>query len=125
MGKSRVYDGTSVPVDSIANRVTSKGYEFRSIKKIAQRHWDIKPPLRPLPKDAPKLVGVSFGRFTVVGLFNEGNGVWVVRCVCGAFETRRAKAIRNPTNKNDGCENCRQLDYIRSKSANRSVAVKE
>ena len=114
MGKNQIYDGMFRPVNRLAKRVTEPGFQFESIKKIAQRHWDAQPSLRPVPNDAPKLAGIKFGRFIVLGLYNEGNGLWVVRCTCGAFETRKAKSIRNPANKNDCCDNCRQIEYLKT-----------
>lgn len=52
------------------------------------------------------LTGITFGRFTVIGLSSELPGRWVVKCGCGGFETRRAAAIKNPNNSHDSCRAC-------------------
>lgn len=61
------------------------------------------------------LTGQRFGRFTVVGLYDDPNrgassskpARWVVRCDCGAFEARRAKVLRASTDEAPiKCEHC-------------------
>lgn len=60
------------------------------------------------------LTGYKFGRFTVVGLCKHAiPAKWVVRCVCGAYSTRKAKAIKNPNNSLDRCEHCRHLAHLK------------
>lgn len=109
---------TSVPVDSTAARVTSRGVRYESSKKITQRHWDTAPP-HTLPKLNAKdllMVGYRFGRMTVVGKLehvNNKGALWLVRCDCSHFESRRTKAIRNPRNVGDCCDRCRQLIYAK------------
>ena len=118
MQKNRFFDVSLRPVNSTAARVVSRGVHYDSSKKIVQRHWDVPPPVRPVPKDPSlqDLTGVKFGRFTVLGFYAEGNGLWVVRCACGDYETRRTKSIKNPNNDQDRCENCRQLVELRRRA---------
>ena len=58
------------------------------------------------------LVGCKRGRLTVVGIFKnrpKGERVkWVVRCVCGDYETRSSKALKNDNNNDDMCSICRK-----------------
>lgn len=115
--KNRIYDAVAViPVNRVAVRVTDKRfqYQYKPNKKSNQRHWET-PPLmrRRIPWNMPKLVGTKFGMLTVIGLYEEANHVWVVRCVCGRYETRRTKAIRNPRNNSDRCEECRHLEFLK------------
>lgn len=44
-----------------------------------------------------------------VGFAREIEARWIMRCDCGDFEPRKAKAIKNPANSNDRCAKCRQL----------------
>lgn len=89
--------------------------------KTLHREWDQRSDL-PLPmkpvtygKGSIDLRGYKCGRLTVLGLHDSkrrGNAAWVVRCVCGAYETRTAKALRNPEYiARIPC--CRECDYVR------------
>jgi hypothetical protein len=61
----------------------------------------------------PDLVGVKFGRFTVL---RRIKGKWEVECECGAIDHRSSKAVLNPSNTFDCCEECRKpLGELRSK----------
>ena len=79
----------------------------------ARWFFDGPPKMKPVPPDAPNLVGQKWGRVTVIGLLdkrgfsgsNDGAS-WVIRCSCGMYETRKAKAIRNKTNPDEGCTRC-------------------
>jgi hypothetical protein len=60
------------------------------------------------------LTGLVKGRLTVIGMVEGGNTAgarWMVRCVCGRYETRRTKALR-PTNQNDRCTECDKLSRL-------------
>lgn len=80
-------------------------------------HWHSKklPELAHLPRkandDLEGMIGRRFGRLRVVGLMpprsTGGPARWAVRCGCGEYEWRTAKAIRNPANKFDKCQKCR------------------
>lgn len=51
------------------------------------------------------LLGIKFGALLVV---ERIAGKWVVECICGAIEHRSTKAVLNPANKSDSCEDCRR-----------------
>lgn len=53
----------------------------------------------------PDLAGVKFGRFTVL---RRLTGKWEVLCECGAIDHRSSKAVTNPANGWDACDDCRQ-----------------
>lgn len=60
----------------------------------------------------PDLVGVQFGAFTVL---RRLTGKWEVECMCGAIDHRSSKAVTNPANSFDCCEDCRKpLGKLRS-----------
>lgn len=100
------------PVNRTAKRVLGGGFTYESSKKITQAHWSTPPKMCRPPLNTPQLIGVEFGRFTVIGWFAEGKKSWVVRCVCGNYETRKAKAIRNPNNTTDACQVCRHVMHL-------------
>ena len=116
---------TSRPVDGAAARVLSKGVHYKPDNVIARLLWTAPPKLEPIPvnlRATPKfedLTGRKFGRFIVAGYLGKPLGekqkqpCWLVRCSCGDYETRTARAIRNPQNAGDRCENCRHLAYLK------------
>ena len=101
------------PVNKMASIVTSKGYKYKPRKIIAPTlvHTDVPPPMT--GKGPQHLVGVRFGYFEVIGLYAKKKGRWVVRCDCGKYETRTAKAIKNPKNSGDRCHMCRHLEKLK------------
>ncbi len=116
---SRISPQHSTPADIVAARVvwfTGTRYSPTN-KTFACVHSSTPLPTRDLPRGTVDLRGIHFGRFTVVGLSsqlrpsNSSRGAaWVVRCNCGNFAHRTAKAIRNPNNSTDSCEECRRRD---------------
>lgn len=114
--KPRDIRESSGPINRDAARVLRPGDKFAPQIVVTAPHWDTPPPLRPISKIVPEmraLIGTKFGRMTVIGLIDEPlrkkdkPATWVVRCVCGAYEGRSAKAIRNPKNNTDRCTTCR------------------
>lgn len=99
--------------DKNAAMVFAGGARHEPHGKIAQVHSETPLPTRTIPANAPKLIGETFGRFTVIGLHRTIAGAWVVRCSFGNYETRRAKSIRNPNNFGDRCAKCRFVAYER------------
>jgi len=73
--------------------------------------------------------GAVFGKFTVVGFHERrpkksgvksaARNMWVARCVCGLFEIRSEKAIKNPKNQGDSCHRCRNVDFLKQNLNNR------
>lgn len=84
--------------------------------------WEVCPPLRTFPDNpvALDLRGLRYGRLAVIGLLDDrtfnrksDKARWVVRCACGLFEVRSAKAIRNPANAHDACWRCGYVHHLR------------
>ena len=82
-------------------------------------HWNHDVAIHPPPKTVKDLTNVRFGKFVVIGFLTKRrkkNGtdkkIWLVKCDCGRYETRRSKAILNPKNSNDKCKVCRDNDFI-------------
>ena len=106
------------PVNATAARVVSSGQHYEPSKVITNLDTDLPIKTRPVTATLLKdpnftdLTGIMFGRFTVIGLeANSNGGLWVVRCQCGRYATRRSKAIRNKNNIVDRCEHCRHLAH--------------
>lgn len=108
-----------VPVDRLSARVIAQGVHFEPEKQVTANDSEtphrIVTDLRHLLQQPwfEDLTGRRVGRFTVIGLAADFKGRWVVRCDCGTYSTRRAKAIRNPENGQDRCEHCRHLAYLK------------
>ena len=99
-------------VDANASRVLKQGVHFESRKIILQNHWEVQPKLKRVPHIFQDMTGRKFGRFTVVGLLQSPKKMWVVRCACGMYETRKERSMTNPNNQQDCCQKCRELQHL-------------
>ena len=115
-------------INKQAAMVFAKGTNYINGVNVTCAHWEAPPPMREIPVNAPKLVGVKFGRFKVIGLHETITGLWVVRCSCGDYEMRKTKSIRNPNNFGDRCTKCRNMAFERKayefKTTGRDVDVR-
>ena len=59
------------------------------------------------------------GRLVVLGYAYHVRGRLVVRCDCGVFLLRTAKAIKNKGNDEDACQRCRHQAHLRWKTQHR------
>lgn len=113
---------SSAPLNKAAAADYSATGEAFEPKTIEWR-WDTPPPMRPIPPDAPSLLGLRVGRLRVVGLLDAepkrremglskpAKGArWVVRCDCGAYEARKSKTLTDP--KNIPRLMCSHCDYV-------------
>lgn len=77
-------------------------------------------PMRPPPKapSCPNLVGLKVGKLTVIGMAakrTSDGAAWVVRCVCGYYETRKARVLRRPDYVAEAmCDECRYLSELKA-----------
>lgn len=101
------------PINATAAMVVSNGTHFNSSKKIQELESDIPHETKKIPFGVEDLTETRFGRFTVKGLFAFKKGRWVVRCVCGIYSIRKAKAIKNPLNNIDRCGKCMEQLFIK------------
>lgn len=98
---------SSAPTNAPAARVTGKGIHYEPNVSQGQRDtFDVPPKIVNLDNKsdaarsvASELIGLRRGRITVIGLAADHNkkkrSRWVVRCDCGKYEYRKAKALRN------------------------------
>lgn len=93
-----------MPSDKVAGRVASKGEHFEWSPPERQIHSSEPLALRsPSPAERSvfsfvDLTGLKAGRLKVLGIaadpYLSSGQRWVVRCVCGAYEVRRAKYLK-------------------------------
>lgn len=87
------------------------------MKKVDASMQDLPLTIRPLSENEKKaaghLIGMKVGRLTCLGLSADTPKRWVVRCVCGNYLLRSAKALNNPNNAHDACDHCRHLIEIK------------
>jgi hypothetical protein len=117
---------SSTPADRTAAIVTSKGCSYEPNIKINFQHSDLPIPIRPVRKSESysttftNLTGHKYGWMIVVGIAriessnnHHGKGLlWVVKCVCGNYETRHTSSIKKSSGK-DKCAECRHLDNVK------------
>lgn len=109
-----------VPVNMLAVKtVLFSGEHFSPYKKSMQGDSQLPLPIRKITKqnrlcpDFHDLTGKNFGRWVVLGLSADTNGKWVCRCSCGKYGKRSKKSILNPENKQDMCDHCRHLVFLK------------
>jgi len=100
------------PIDSTAYKVTSKGIQYEPVKDIRTADSSLPIATRRVLQ-GKNLIGRKVGRLSCVGLARDTPNRWVMRCLCGTFTLRTAKAINNIENTQDRCERCRHYAYLR------------
>jgi len=101
------------PINKLAALVFSKGTKVNE-REIPEtiKCSQIQPETKKVPyltkQSGDDLTGVKQGKLTVIGLDKIKKGIWVVRCYCGNYAHRSAKAIKNKENRGDRCEYCRR-----------------
>lgn len=96
--------------------------------------WIAPPPIKSLASlgeigqaMARELIGRRCGRLTVLGIWAETNpkknSVWVVRCDCGYYEGRKAKALRGAFAHQLACTACDALESLRKRAAQPNTAA--
>jgi hypothetical protein len=107
---------TAAPVNKTAAIVAyGKGESWDPRNKITQAHWEAPPKCDPLPRGVEDFSGAQTGRLTVIRYFASHKRIgalWLVRCSCGDYETRRTGAFVNPNNSDDRCSKCRHLEFV-------------
>lgn len=115
-GMVEVKIGNQTPVNKTAALVTQQAsidnrYEISNLKgKLGILFWKDPRPMVSAPEGV-NLVNRTFGRLRVIGFL--GNKKWQCKCLCGNYTGRSQKAINNPNNNVDACEECRELAHIK------------
>lgn len=112
--------GHENPVNATAARVMRGGVSYESGVQSGSTLYQGTPIAMRAPTSLelanpafPDLRGFKFGRFTALGMAVDHPKRWVVRCACGIYSLRSAKAIRNPSNSMDCCNECRHLLFLK------------
>lgn len=106
----------AAPLDRQASTVRDgSGDLWAPPEEEGRLHWKAPPvPTAERPENAEDLTGLPFGRgMKVIAYFGsiKGNARWIVRCACGDYELRRAKAIKNAT-PDHCCHDCNYLQHM-------------
>lgn len=102
-------------------------------------HWEAKIPQHyqrwatpPAPEavfpfsNGVDLTGRFMGRLQVVRYHAPGKegGRWLVRCPCGYYELRRAKAIKANQNADHACFECERVNVLRKRASGKFNTTK-
>ena len=105
--------------------VTGKGIHYNPpTPKVPQFCYSTQPEMwtfgHRFNKAYPDFRGKRFGRFTAIGVSVEFPGKWVMKCSCGKYEFRRAKALKNyketSCNEMKMCQFCQQNEVFAVRS---------
>ena len=106
------------PINKTAALVIGGGVNYEPDKKVQTIESSNPLPTRKLTSQEfnsstfKDCSGKKVGRLTTVGLYSLGKG-WVCRCDCGMYCIRRTRAILNPNNTQERCEECRHLAFLK------------
>ncbi len=114
---------TRSPINRTAARVVAPGQHYVADKTNGCVCQGTPPPYRAPKEHELDLTGMRFGRFTVLGIASETTNRWVVRCNCGNYSLRKPKAIKNPNNVADACEQCRHIIHLKRSELFRRAGV--
>jgi len=114
---------SSAPLNATASVVRdSPGEHWTPQAKDDRIRSDVPIPCAPLPHGAPDLTGWRTGRLVIIGYHSrrKKNGrMWVVRCLCGAYEVRRGDRLaaqRSPELRELMCMDCEALIDARDRA---------
>jgi hypothetical protein len=108
-----------VPVDATAARVMQKGEHFhgRTKSTICTERLEAPSAYLPLPLSSEDLRGKRIGNLLVLGFLGRNSGkrsVWQVRCVCGYYIRRTARALRDKSESELICNDCAYREKLRN-----------
>lgn len=114
------------PLDRQASVVRDgSGDHWEAKISKTQLRWLAPPPMKvvsaltaPGQLIAKSLIGKRVGRLVILGILNDGierkSASWVVRCDCGYYEARKAKALREQRAGDDmACSACDKVNQLR------------
>ena len=118
----------STPLDATASAVRDGSGEIYEVRVPAHIAHFIAPPRPQMdrPDDVEDLTGIQRGRFTVIRYHSpaKDGGKWLVRCACGDYELRRAKAIRRGDDQDMSCFCCVHTDTLRRRGSSQNTSAR-
>lgn len=117
MGRDFDFVFTNKPANKTAAAVLSQSGEHYDPDCVMNEfHSETPLPIEDfIGPEKDNLTGRKVGRMTVIGFLRKEtvkrSGLWLVRCTCGHYETRRSHSIKNERNTNDMCRNCRNWEF--------------
>lgn len=121
--------GAAAPLDRQASVVRDgSGDLWDATIPPHHQHWDA-PPLAEAgrPASAADLTGRQMGRMIAVRYHRshpKHGAQWLMRCVCGSYELRRAKAIQTNTDDDHCCWVCNRVNVLRKRGAAANSAAR-
>ena len=105
------------PIDGNAQSVIRTGVHYERKRKHEHGYIDQREPypiraMVEVPPNFRHLIGFKFGLLTVIGMALKPKR-WAVRCACGMYTLRSTKAVINPKNAQDACEQCQHQLWLK------------
>lgn len=111
---------SSAPLNAdAAKAVSMRGEADLSLRLEDQfQHWECPQKTWPVPLGQQDYTGLKMGRLTVIGYYGahwkKGYSLWLVRCVCGRYELRKGRNIRQPKPSTvHECRRCNKMAQLR------------
>lgn len=117
----------SEPINKTAALVTKPGIHYDFICKKKGMHSKEPLAIGPITSCERRSIGFvnytnyKYGWFTVIGKSATTKKMWVVKCSCGNYEHRSVRAMTNPRNQNDKCEECCRLESLKQKNSREAL----
>lgn len=109
----RIANRELTPINRKASELND-GYTFESNKKVLTMDQE-----NPIKCMKSPIDGFKFGRFRVIGKYkskpSKKGALYVVRCACGMYTTRRKGTINKGADLDDCCERCSEVKYLKRK----------
>jgi hypothetical protein len=119
---------TAAPLDAKASIVRDGSGDLYEVRVPAHvEHYKAPPKAQmPRPEGVEDLTGFSRGRFTAVRYHSpcKDGGKWLVRCTCGDYEIRRAKALRSGDEQDLSCFICLHTDTLRKRGSSTNTRAR-
>lgn len=122
-----LYDTPLRAVNGNASSVIGSGFKYEPSRKIQTADQPFPFKTKPVSKSMrcqPEFkdrTGERVGRLSVYGMADVTPARWACRCDCGTHTLRTTKAVGNPSNSDDRCEQCRHLQQLQRGSTYRQT----
>lgn len=115
---------TGAPLDRQASVVRDgSGDSWDARIPPGMDHWQAPPPsTERKPRDLEDMTARVFGRMTIIRYYGRREGkharpLWLARCQCGDYETRRHETLKKGGNPEDRCYPCFRVMHLQQRAA--------